>query len=220
MTGPDFLLWVRGPALAGASAVFLFGMTLRLIEVLSLGRKAELAEKRDSGFPHGIRTIFQRFLPIDAATARRSLLLVVAGYVFHVGLLAAIFLLAPHIQTFQAVTGLSWPSAPTPVVDFLVVLAMGAMLVLLWRRVVDPVARYLSDFEDYVVWLASFLPLLTGYMSYHHLLLPYHWMLGIHILTVEALLVLFPFTKLTHAVTFMLARYYTGYRAGEKGVQI
>jgi nitrate reductase gamma subunit len=94
------------------------------------------------------------------------------------------------------------------------------MLVLLWRRVTEPVARYLSDFEDYLVWLVSFLPLLTGYMSYHHLLLPYHWMLGIHILSVEALLVLFPFTKLTHAVTFMIARYYTGHRAGEKGVQI
>jgi nitrate reductase gamma subunit len=220
MTGPDFLLWVRGPALEMAAAVFAFGMVLRLVEILTLGRKPELAEKRDSGVVHGLRTILQRFLPIDAATARRSLTLVVAGYVFHIGLLAVIFLLAPHIQTFKSLVGLSWPAAPTPLLDLLVVLAMGAMLVLLWRRVTDPVARYLSDFEDYLVWLVTFLPLITGYMSFHHLLLPYQWMLGIHILTVEALLVVFPFTKLTHAITFMISRYYTGFRAGEKGVQI
>lgn len=220
MNGPDFLMWVRGPALAAATAIFLFGMTLRLIEILAIGRKKELAEKRDHGLPHGVRTVFQRFLPIDAATARRSLLLVIAGYVFHIGLLATIFLFAPHIQTFKSLLGFSWPALPSPVIDLLTVLAMGAMLVLLWRRVSEPVARFLSTFEDYLVWLLSFLPLLTGYMSVHNLLLPYEWMLGLHILSVAALLILLPFTKLTHAVTFALARYYTGYRAGEKGVQI
>lgn len=220
MTSPEFLLFVRGPGLQIASAIFLFGMALRLLEILLLGRRAELAEKRDSGALAGLRTVFTRFLPADANTAHRSLLLIVAGYVFHVGLLVAIFFYAPHIQLFAEVFGISWPALASPIVDFLTVLAMVAMLILLWRRVTNPVAKYLSTFEDYLVWLLSFLPLITGYLSFHHLLLPYTWMLGLHILSVEVLLVVFPFTKLTHAFTAFMSRWYTGYKAGEKGVQI
>jgi len=43
--------------------------------------------------------------------------------------------------------------------------------------------------------------------------------LAYHILSVELLLVLAPFTKLTHMFSFVLARWYQGYLAGRRGVE-
>jgi len=40
----------------------------------------------------------------------------------------------------------------------------------------------------------------------------------VHILSVELLMVIFPFTKLMHAFTLFMARYYSGAIAGYKGV--
>jgi nitrate reductase gamma subunit len=37
---------------------------------------------------------------------------------------------------------------------------------------------------------------------------------------VELLMILFPFTKLMHAFTLFVSRWYTGSMAGEKGVKV
>ncbi len=52
------------------------------------------------------------------------------------------------------------------------------------------------------------------YLAYHRLLLPYQNMLALHILSVEALLLVFPFTKLMHTFTIFGARWYNGALAG------
>lgn len=215
----EFLLWVRGPGLQIATVIFLFGMVLRLLEILLLGRKKNLAELRSSGIVEGFRTVFSRSLPADKNTMKRSTFTFVTGYIFHIGLFVVIFLLAPHISLFKSVFGFGWPSLSTPVVDFLAVATMVALLAILFRRLTNPVLKFLSRGEDYFVWVLTFVPLLTGYMSYHHLLLPYNWMLGTHILSVELMLIFFPFTKLTHAFTLFIARWYNGSIAGQKGVK-
>lgn len=219
MTSAEFLLWVRGPGLQIAMVIFAFGMTLRLIEIFSLGRKENLAEQRSNGIKEGIRTIFTRSLPADKNTFKRSMLTMISGYVFHIGLFVVIFLLAPHIAFFKSIFGFGWPSLSTPVVDFFAVITMLALLVILYHRLTSPVLKFLTTKTDYLVWAITFLPILTGYLSYHHLFLPYNWMLAFHILSVEIMLILFPFTKLTHAFTLFIARYYNGSIAGQKGVK-
>jgi nitrate reductase gamma subunit len=140
--------------------------------------------------------------------------------VFHIGLFVVIFFLAAHVALFKSFIGLGWPHLPTPVIDAFAVVTMLTLVVVLAHRVQHPVKRFLSTFSDYLVWVVTFLPLLTGYMAYHHLLLSPQLMLGLHILSVELLLILFPFTKLTHAYTLILARYYNGRALGLRGVKI
>ena len=214
-----FLLWVRGPGLTLAIGIFIFGMLLKLLEIFLLGRKQNLAALRSSGVAEGFRTVFSRSLPPEGDTLRRPGFTFVFGYAFHIGLFVVIFLLTPHIQIAQSMTGLSWPALPTPVVDVFAVVSLIAMMALLWHRLTSPLLKYLSTGGDYLVWALTFIPLLSGYMTYHHLLLPYTWLLAIHIFSVELLLVLFPFTKLTHTFTLFLSRWYTGMMAGQKGVQ-
>jgi nitrate reductase gamma subunit len=219
MSAAELLIWVRGPGLAIASTIFIIGMLLRLVEILALGRRDTLAEKRASGVGAGFRTVFSRSMPADRNTMRRSAFTIVAGYVFHLGLFVVLFLLAPHIKLYESVIGLSWPSAPTPVVDFFVVLSLIALMAILWHRITHPVLRHLSTGQDYLVWALTFLPLATGYLAYHHLFAPYTWLLVVHIASVEVMLIVFPFTKLTHAFTLFMSRWYNGMMAGQKGVQ-
>ena len=219
MNSMDFLLWVRGPGLAIASIIFVFGMTLKMFEIFMLGRKKNLAELRGSGIKEGFRTIITRSKHSDTYSTRHTKFTFYVGWTFHIGMFIAIFLLTPHIELFKSFLGFSWPALPTPIVDLATVIALISLLAILFHRITDPVLRYLSVGQDYVVWALTFLPLLTGYMTYHHLFFPYTWLLGIHILSICILLVVFPFTKLTHAFTLFIARWYNGMMGGEKGVQ-
>ncbi len=218
MTSIEFLAWVRGPAFQGATVIFVIGVLIRLLEIVMLGRKPDLAEPRGSAAVGGIRTIVMRAVP-DADTFQRSSFTIVTGYVFHIGLFVTIFLFAPHILLFQDIFGLSWPSLPTPVVDATAVVTLITLFAVLIYRLRDPVQRFLSGFQDYLVWLVTVLPLLTGYLAFHRIGATPSMLLAIHILSVELLLVVFPFTKLMHAFTLFLARWYTGSMAGYKGVK-
>ena len=126
------------------------------------------------------------------------------------GLFVAIFFLAAHIELFRSLTGLRWPSLPTPLVDAAVVAAIVALLAQLANRLSSPVKRMLSGVGDYVAWAATLLPLLTGYMAYHHLLVEYTLMLSLHVFSVELLLVVLPFTKLFHTFSLFISRWYNG----------
>ena len=79
--------------------------------------------------------------------------------------------------------------------------------------------RFLSSAGDYVAWVVTALPVLTGFMAFNHLLLPYTTMLAIHLLSVELLLVVAPFSKLTHMFSFAMSRWYQGYQAGHRGIE-
>jgi nitrate reductase gamma subunit len=113
----------------------------------------------------------------------------------------------------------SWPSLPTPVVDATAVVTMIALLAVLVHRLHNPVMRFLSRFQDYLVWLVTMLPVVTGYLAFHRVdVVPPPTLIAVHILSVELLMVIFPFTKLMHAFTLFMARYYNGAIAGYKGV--
>jgi hypothetical protein len=73
MNAVDFLLWVRGPGLAIASIIFVFGMTLKMFEIFMLGRKKNLAELRGSGIKEGFRTMITRSKHSDTYSTRHTM---------------------------------------------------------------------------------------------------------------------------------------------------
>ena len=125
---------------------------------------------------------------------------------------------APHILLFEEVLGLSWPALPTTVIDATTIVTIIALLAVLVHRIGNNVMRFLSRFQDYLAWLVTILPLLTGYLAFHRVGLTPPMLIAIHILSVELLMVVFPFTKLMHAFTLFMSRYYNGAIAGYKGV--
>ncbi len=213
----ELLTFARGTALNWALIVFAAGITLRLFEIFGLGRKADLARPRQPSPGSGWRTIVTRSLP-PPGLLKREPVTYIGGFVFHIGLFVSIVFFAPHIELIRSLTGLGWPRLPSPLVDACVVAGILALLVLLAHRFSHPVKRLLSTGADYLAWGATLLPLLTGYLAYHHLLLEYTLMLALHLFAVELLLILLPFTKLFHTFSVFISRWYNGNIFGRKGV--
>ena len=218
MTETELLTWVRGPGFQIATIIFVLGIMLRLFEILMLGRKANLAEAKGSEMSSGLRTVFSRTIP-DASTFKRSAFTVTAGYIFHIGLFVVIFLFAPHILLFKDIIGFGWPALPSTVIDATAVVTIITLVIVLVHRLRDPVKRFLSTFDDYLGWFVTILPLVTGYIAFHRIGMPAPSLIAIHILSVELLMVVFPFTKLMHMFTLILARWYNGAISGYRGVQ-
>lgn len=218
MTPMDFLLLVRGPLFVIAVAVFVLGLTIRVVEILALGRAPNYAEPRGSAALGGFKTVYRRFAP-DPGTFERAPFDVVVGILWHVGFIVALFLFIPHVELIRKTFGIAWPALPNPLVDAITVITLLALVAALIQRLRNPVKRFLSTPEDYLIWTLTFLPMLTGYLAYHRLVNPYPLILGLHILSVEIFLIVAPFTKLTHMVTAFIARWYNGATFGRKGVQ-
>jgi nitrate reductase gamma subunit len=218
MTETELLTWVRGPGFQIATIIFVLGIMLRLFEIIMLGRKANLAEAKGPEMSSGMRTVFSRMLP-DASTFKRSTFTVTAGYIFHIGLFVVIFLYAPHILLFKEVLGISWPALPSTVIDATTVITIITLVIILVHRLKDPVKRFLSNFDDYLGWFVTILPLVTGYIAFHRVGMSAPALIAIHILSVELLMIVFPFTKLMHMFTLVLARWYNGAISGYRGVQ-
>jgi nitrate reductase gamma subunit len=218
MTPIEFLELTRGPLFDIAVTIFFVGVVLRLLEVVMLGRKEDLSEARGNAFTSGMGTVARRFVP-DREKLRVAPVVTIFGYVFHIGFFICLLFFIPHIELVHSTLGFSWPGLPNAVVDAVAVITMLAMLGLFINRVSSKLLRFLSTFEDYLLLLVVFLTLLTGYLAYHRFVEPYPLALGLHLLSVELMLVIFPFTKLMHTFTVFLGRYYNGAIAGRRGVQ-
>jgi nitrate reductase gamma subunit len=217
MTEIELLSWARGPGLQIATVIFVAGVVIRIFEILMLGRKANLAEAKGSEMSSGLKTIVSRTFP-DRDTFRRSSVTITAGYVFHIGLFLTFFLYAPHILFIRDIIGFGWFALPTPLIDAIAVVTIITMLAVLVNRLTNKSMRFLTNFEDLLTWFLTLLPLLTGYMAFHRIGFTAPTLLATHILSVELLLIIFPFTKLMHAFTLFLARWYNGAISGYKGV--
>ena len=217
MTEIELLSWARGPGLQIATVIFVAGIVIRIFEILMLGRKTNLAEAKGSEMSNGLRTMVTRTVP-DRNTFKRSSVTIVSGYIFHIGLFVVCFLSAPHILFLKDVIGFGWPSLPTAVVDAFAVVTIIALIATLVNRLTNKVMRYLTNFEDLLTWFLTFLPVITGYIAFHRMGFTAPSLLAMHILSVELLLIVFPFTKLMHAFTLFIARWYNGAISGYRGV--
>ena len=214
----DLLMWARGPGFDIALAILLGGLVLRLVEILVLGRKRDLATAKGSPVGQGLRTVFSRSLP-RKGMVKMAPVTYIGGYLFHLGFAFAFLFLGAHIALVDELIGLSWWEANKALIETAAALAVVAGIALGWTRVTNPVRRALTGFDDWLVLTLSLLPLVTGYIAVNKLFGDGTLMMALHMLSAEALMVAFPFTKLMHAVTFGLARYYNGSIQGRKGAQ-
>ncbi len=218
MSEIEFLSWVRGPGLQIATVILVGGVVIRLLEILMLGRKPNLAEAKGSEMSSGLNTIVSRSFPTPE-TFKRSGFTVVTGFIFHIGLFVTILLFAPHILLIKDVIGFSWPALPTPIVDATAIITIISLFVVLANRYNNRVLKFLTTKEDLLVWFVTIAPLVTGYLAFHRIGMSGPMLLALHILSVEILMVVLPFTKLTHTFTIFMARWYNGAISGYRGVE-
>ena len=218
MNETELLTWLRGPGLQLAVAIFVLGLVFRVIQNLTVGMPKNLAEPKGGTFGPGIATIFRRF-KFHRHSTNRGYFTIIAGYTFHIGLFITLFFLDQHILLFKSILGFGWPALPTVIITFCALISIAALFAVLVYRVMDPVRRKLSVYQDYLVWVLTIGPLFTGYFTMHPIGFSYTMLLSLHIVSVELLLIAIPFTSLSHMVSLFISRWYNGALAGYKGVR-
>lgn len=223
----DLLDWARGPLLYVALTVFVLGVAWRLFTLSRLPTTLLVAPAR---------TKFNRTDALGAALTRMwprqgmrysATLVTWNPYVFHIGLALVFFGYAPHIAFMRRLTGLGWPALPDAVMYLSAAATIVSLLIALIFRLTDPVLKKISRADDMVTWLVTMLPLVTGMavLSVPSSMLPdvshtiYRNPVAIHLLSVELLLVWFPFGKLMHAFLFLPGRMQLATFLGRRGVQ-
>lgn len=218
----ELLQFARGPALTISIAIFLLGTLWRLIGVLMLERRRMDAAARP-GAPSTLAAaasgIVTKMWP-HKTFLKSSLFSVLNGYVFHLGLAISVLLFAPHVLFVKSLIGISWPALPSNLVLAVAVITAGSLLASLAHRLTSPVQRLISRVDDYVSWALTFLPVITGIAAVAHIGARYETLLAVHILTVCAFLIWFPFGKLMHAFLFVLSRGTTSIRFKQRGAEV
>jgi nitrate reductase gamma subunit len=216
MTLLDF---ARGPALQWSLIILVFGVMWRIIGALLIMAKKDLSKpRRNTALRDGLKTIATRSLP-EHQFEKKIRFQHFSGYAWHVALFISVLFFAPHIMFFESVLGFGWPHLPNPIILVTAAISLAILFALLIRRASHPVQRLISNTDDYISILVVIVPLITGILAFAHIGARYETLLAIHLLSVEALFVWFPFGKLMHTALTFPSRFDAGVTFGRKGVK-
>jgi nitrate reductase gamma subunit len=207
--------FIDGPLWYFALTVFVIGVIWRIVSIFLRGSKPDYSVPRQPSTGGAISTVFTRFVP-SRDMAPKIRVQTIAGYMFHLGLFALLFFAAPHVLFIeQHLLGIGW--TPMPYWAFIVAsqFAFLGLLILWLHRMVNPVSRLISDFDDHATAILTFVVMLTGCLA---LLEASTGLRVLHRFTVELLMIYFPFSRLMHAFTFIPSRAFTGAWFGRRGV--
>ena len=223
----ELLHLARGPLLQVAVFIFVAGIAWRLLALWRRSPARDLSKpKNEHVLGAALRTLLVRSIPRKGMHPS-STLVTVNPYVFHIGLALIVFGYAPHIDFIGRLTGLRWPALPDAVMYVAAGLTIPSLLLALLFRLTDPTLKLISSFDDYAAWVITFLPVITGMAvvmgpsvaASHGLDPAYPVPLAIHLLSVELLLVWFPFSKLMHALLVIPGRMQFGAMLARRGVK-
>ena len=216
MTLLDF---ARGPALQWSLIILVIGVMWRIAGALLIMAKKDLSKpRRKTAVRDGLTTIATRSLP-EHQFEKKIRLQHYSGYTWHITLFISVLFFAPHILFFESILGFGWPHLPNDVILVTAAIALAILLALVIRRASHPVQRLISNADDYISTVIVIVPLVTGILASAHLGARYETLLAIHLLSVEALFVWFPFGKLMHTALTFPSRFRAGAEFGRRGVK-
>ena len=219
MENMTLLDFARGPGLQWALWIFCLGILWRIVGAMYLlGSKDVSKARRKHYILDGLRAVMTRSAPAEAFEAKIRFQHI-SGYAWHLALFVSVIFFAPHILFFESILGFSWPHLPNTIILFSGAVATALLLALLIRRAVHPVQRLISTADDYISIVAVFLPLVTGIAAFAHVGARYETLLAIHLLSVELMLIWYPFGKLMHAFMTFPSRYQSGTFFGHRGIK-
>lgn len=213
------LEFARGPGLQWSLIILVLGIVWRALGALMISARKDLAKARESGgLKKGFGAILSRSVPAEAFE-KRIRFQHFTGYAWHLALFITVLFFGPHILFFESILGFRWPNLPNGVVLFSGAVAIAILIALLIRRATNPVMKLISNFDDYLSVIVVLAPLVTGILAFAHIGARYETMLAVHLLSVEAMFVWFPFGKLMHTAMTFPSRYQAGTWFGRRGVK-
>lgn len=204
---PTWLILAKGPIFRFVVAIMVLGL-LRLALLMTGEMIAAVHRAGDRRLPY--RQIARQtltwlvpFTRLHRSRAGYS----IASFIFHLGLLCVGLFLSNHLDLLQANIGLSWRGLSKPILDGLTLAAILGVGFLLWHRVYVASSRRLSRATDYLLLIFIINIFISGYLagrSWNPI--SYDGVMLFHTLNGLVLLVLVPFTKISHCVLYPLIR--------------
>jgi nitrate reductase gamma subunit len=203
----QWLEWARGPFFRFSLALMVLGLLrLFILNTLNLREILRRANEREIPWKYMLRETFSWLLPVKKSSHHP--VYTVVSFIFHLAIIITPIFLGAHIRLWERGLGISWPALPQVVADYLTLIALVTALMLFALRARARAARALSRLQDYALPLLIAVPFLTGYLAMHPALNPvaYNPTMLVHVLSANLVLILLPFSKLSHVVLLPTAQ--------------
>jgi len=177
-----------------------------------------MAKKDKVIFPYmslkySLRSLVHWIIPFASRNMRMRYETTVVTFAFHLcAVLVPIFLTA-HVAMIAFSWGVSWPMLSEAAADGLTIVVILAAVFFLLRRWMLPEVRFVTYPSDYLLLLVAAAPFITGFIA-HRQWLDYDVIVMIHMICGAAMLILIPFTRLSHMLFFPFTRAYMGSEFG------
>ncbi|MCG8470824.1 MAG: hypothetical protein MI742_03090 [Desulfobacterales bacterium] len=215
----EWISFFTGPALWASLAIFFFGSLLHVVRYVknldwqldrvSYGRHLFF------GIKGALRSVCFWMTPFATRSWRMKPVYTLMFYLFHVGGVVVPLFLSAHAVIIKSRWGITIPTLPDAVADFLTVGVLVGALGMLCRRLMRPEVRRMTTCRELGTLILAVAPFLTGFLAYHQVGNASFWTLA-HIISGEMLLVAIPFTRLSHMVFFFCSRIQIGMDFGIK----
>lgn len=220
----DFYSFVEGPLLWVAFLTFIIGSLIRAVMFFSESLRKDKIIYQHFSWKYIFATFGRWMLPLNKDVAKNPVFTILA-YIFHVCLIVVPIWLSGHITLWEESRfEWSWTSMPDGLADWMTLIFLAIALFFLLRRIILADIRLISTFSDYFLLIVTALPFLTGYFLTHGTLDDIAFlgdnMQIIHMLSGELMLILIPFTKLSHFILFFFSRGASGIEFGRRGYSI
>jgi nitrate reductase gamma subunit len=226
-----FISFVEGPLLWISFLTFLVGSALRLLFFITLSTKKDKPVYRYFSFKWMSLSIIRWLLPLNV-DLKKNPVFTILGYIFHICLLAVPIFFSAHVTLWQESRfGWSWWQMPDNWADWMTLVLIAITIFFIVRRIILAEVRIITTASDYLLLIVCALPFITGYINTHPDGSAYAWITSalpfygqyttiIHILTGELLLILVPFSKLSHWILFFVSRSVIGIEFGRRNYTV
>ena len=209
----DVYLLVSGPLAWAAWTIFLLGSIYKIWSTLATAKKKDQVLLNYVSFKYGLRSIINWSIPFNTTNMRLHPALTAVSFFFHIAFFVLLIFVSAHQVMVEEGFGISWPALPDGVSDIMAFAVIGACIFFLVRRLTRPEVKYVTSWTDYALLFLAAAPFVTGVLAYHQVG-NYMLMVILHMLFAEVLLVVIPFTRLTHMLLASLTRAYIGSEFG------
>lgn len=204
---PTWLTLARSPLFRFALALLVLGLLrLALLSAWEIGAAARRAGDRRIPYGQILREIAGWIIPVTHIHRTRALFSY-ASFVFHLGILGSGLFLGGHIDLLEANIGIAWPALNRQFLDILILAATLSGGYLLLHRIYVVNSRKLSNAMDYLLLVILLSIFVSGYLAGQAWNpIPYDGLMLFHTAAGITLLILIPFTKISHCILYPLIR--------------
>ncbi len=204
--------FVSGPLVWIAFVVFVGGMAYQFVTMLRSARKDKVIYPYMS-LKYSLRSIFHWIIPFASRNMRARYEVTIVTFVFHICLvLIPIFLLA-HVSMFAFAWGANWCVISEAAANYMTLAVILACVFFLLRRMMLPEVQFVTDISDYILLAIAFAPFVTGFAA-NRQWFDYETTIIIHMICGSLMLMVIPFTRLSHMLFFPFTRAYMGSEFG------